>query len=175
MSGYVRPKGLVVLRCVLVVLALVLGASTLSACGDAEGAGSAEDGVSKDVPGLPDGTPVRVIEDVDHEQVIVPADPQRVVTLSEPTLDGALTLGVKPVGTVNGRGQSSVPHYIKDLAEGIPAVGSVAEFNFEAIGKLKPDLILTYASGGNNPAPSSTGPMTRWRSTSSRSCGCRGR
>lgn len=107
--------------------------------------------MAQGVPGLADGTPVRVIEDVNHRQVTVPAAPQRVVTLSEPTLDGALALGVKPVGSVNGRGQSTMPNYLIDLADGVPAVGSVAQFNFEAIAALKPDLILTYASGGNNP------------------------
>lgn len=112
---------------------------------------AAGDGLAKDIPGLADGTPVRVIEDVNHEPVTVPADPQRVVTLSEPTLDGALALGVKPIGSVNGRGQSTMPNYLIDLAEGIPTVGTVAQFNFEAIAALKPDLILTYASGGNNP------------------------
>ncbi|MFT3888910.1 MAG: iron-siderophore ABC transporter substrate-binding protein [Arachnia sp.] len=112
------------------------------------GAGEA---VAQGVPGLADGTPIRVIEDVNHKAVTVPAEPQRVVTLSEPTLDGALALGVTPVGSVNGRGQSTMPHYLIDLAEGIPTVGTVAQFNFEAIANLKPDLILTYASGGNNP------------------------
>ena len=94
-------------------------AGGLAACSDS-GAAEGSSDTARDVAGLPDGTPVRVIEDVDHQPVTVPVEPQRVVTLSEPTLDGALTLGVKPVGTVNGRGQSTVPHYIKDLAEGIP-------------------------------------------------------
>ncbi|HMS37490.1 MAG TPA: ABC transporter substrate-binding protein, partial [Arachnia sp.] len=143
------------------VAGLLAGALTLvlAACGGAPEAAPAPtststvagDGVANGVPGLADGTPIRVIEDVDHEPVTVPADPQRVVTLSEPTLDGSLALGVTPVGSVNGRGQSTMPNYLLDLADGIPTVGSVAQFNFEAIANLKPDLILTYASGGNNP------------------------
>ena len=143
------------------VAGLLVGALTLvlAACGGAPEAAPAPtststvagDGVANGVPGLADGTPIRVIEDVDHEPVTVPADPQRVVTLSEPTLDGSLALGVTPVGSVNGRGQSTMPNYLLDLADGIPTVGSVAQFNFEAIANLKPDLILTYASGGNNP------------------------
>lgn len=109
------------------------------------------EGIAEGIPGLEDGTPFRVIEDVRYDAVAVPVDPQRVVTLSEPTLDGALALDVKPVGSVNGRGQSTMPNYLIDLAEGIPEVGSVAQFNFEAIAAREPDLILTYASGGNNP------------------------
>ncbi len=109
------------------------------------------EGVASGIPGLADGTPFRVIEDVRHDAVAVPVQPKRVVTLSEPPLDGALALGVKPVGSVNGRGQTTMPNYLLDLAEGIPSVGTVAQFNFEAIADLEPDLILTYASGGNNP------------------------
>lgn len=134
-------------------VALVAFAGCGTATGPATGSTQSADseGVAQGAPGLADGLPVRVIEDVNHEPVTVPANPQRVVTLSEPTLDGALALGVKPVGSVNGRGQSTMPNYLIDLAEGIPTVGTVAQFNFEAIAALKPDLILTYASGGNNP------------------------
>lgn len=143
------------------IAAAAFGLLLLAGCGAAPAApvtsssppvsAPAADGVAKGIPGLADGTAIRVIEDVNHEPVTVPADPQRVVTLSEPTLDGALALGVKPIGSVNGRGQTTMPNYLIDLADGIPAVGTVAQFNFEAIAALKPDLILTYASGGNNP------------------------
>lgn len=125
----------------------VPGAASNSIHGVAVGA----EGVAEGIPGLEDGTAFRVIEDVRHDPVAVPVNPERVVTLSEPTLDGALALGVRPVGSVNGRGQSTMPNYLIDLAEGIPTVGTVAQFNFEAIAALEPDLILTYASGGNNP------------------------
>lgn len=139
----------------LAVLGLLAGCGSApvppqSASSAQPSAPPAGDSVAKDVPGLADGTPIRVIEDVNHELVTVPADPQRVVTLSEPTLDGALALGVTPVGSVNGRGQATMPNYLIDLAGGVPAVGTVAQFNFEAIAALRPDLILTYASGGNN-------------------------
>lgn len=150
----------------LAVLALAAAAAlVLSGCGagssepvanaasegEAYGIAVGEQGVAEGIPGVTDGTAVRVIEDVDHQAVAVPVEPERVVTLSEPTLDGTLRLGVMPVGTVNGRGQSGVPNYLRAEAEGVPTVGTVAQFNFEAIAKLKPDLILTYASGGNNP------------------------
>lgn len=139
-------------------LALMLGACTNGNVetpapgeGTAYGVAVGQEGVAKGVPGIADGTAIRVIEDVKREAVAVPVEPQRVITLSEPTLDGALALGVRPVGSVNGRGQSTMPNYLLDKTEGIPAVGTVAQFNYEAIAALKPDLILTYASGGNNP------------------------
>ena len=119
--------------------------------GSAYGVKVGEEGNANGIPGIADGEAFRVIEDVNYQPVAVPSNPKRVVTLSEPTLDGALRLGVVPVGSVNGRGQSTMPNYLLDLATDIPTVGSVSQFNFEAIANLKPDLILTYASGGNNP------------------------
>ncbi len=80
----------------------------------------------------------------------VPAEPQRVVALSEPTLDGALALGVTPVGTITGRGQSTVPHYLADRAGDLPILGGVANPNYEAIAKAKPDLILVDGTSINN-------------------------
>lgn len=138
------------LRSVAGLISAVLLSAVLVACGGSSGSDTS-DGTAKNVPGVEDGTPVRVLEGADEEEVIVPAEPKRVITLAEPTLDGALALDVEPIGTVNGRGQGSVPNYIKDRAEGIPQVGSVAQFNYEAIAKLKPDLILTYASTAANP------------------------
>jgi iron complex transport system substrate-binding protein len=85
--------------------------------------------------------------------VRVPAEPQRVVALSEPTLDGVLALGVVPVGTVSGRGQSAVPNYLAELAAGVPLLGGVAQPNFEAIGAARPDLILVDGTSINNNPP----------------------
>ncbi len=55
------------------------------------------------------------------------------VTLSEPTLDAALALalGINPVGTVSGRGQSTVPNYLKEKAKDVPLIGTVAQVNYE--------------------------------------------
>ena len=76
-------------------LALASGAAfTLAAC-SGESTSSSTSGGSGET---------RKIEDIDEEEVNVPVKPQRVVTLSEPTLDAALALGINPVGTVSGRG-----------------------------------------------------------------------
>lgn len=155
-SGKAMSRGRRLRAIALGVFAILLASGCAGGSGAGDGAPSnlpavGEEGVATGLPGLEDGTPIRVIEDVNYEAVAVPVEPKRVVTLSEPTLDGALTLGIEPVGSVNGRGQTTMPNYLIDRAEGIPAVGTVAQFNFEAIAALKPDLILTYASGGNNP------------------------
>ncbi|MFY1652940.1 ABC transporter substrate-binding protein [Solwaraspora sp. WMMB762] len=95
----------------------------------------------------------RVVVDIEGTEVEVPQRPRRVVTLSEPTLDGALALGVTPIGTTTGRGQSGVPNYLADQAADIPLLGSVAQPNFEAIGRAAPDLILVDGTSINNNPP----------------------
>ena len=92
----------------------------------------------------------RVVKDIDDQEVEVPADPQRIVTLSEPTLDGLLALGLKPVGTVAGRGQSGVPNYLADRAGDVEVIGTVAQPDYEKISALNPDLILVDGTSVNN-------------------------
>ena len=58
----------------------------------------------------------RQVIDANGQSQSVPDAPRRVVVLSELDLDSALTLGVQPVGTVNGRGQSTLPRYLLDKA-----------------------------------------------------------
>ena len=57
------------------------------------------------------------------------------------------------IGTVTGRGQSTVPGYLTDEAGKIPLLGGIAEPNFEAIGKAKPDLIVVDGTSINNNPP----------------------
>jgi iron complex transport system substrate-binding protein len=95
---------------------------------------------------------VRTVLDIDERSIEVPVNPERVITLSEPTLDGALALGVTPVGTTTGRGQATVPSYLSDVAADIPLVGAVANPNYEEIAKTSPDLILVDGTSINNNA-----------------------
>ncbi|SES11224.1 ABC transporter substrate-binding protein [Corynebacterium cystitidis] len=95
----------------------------------------------------------RTMVDVEGTTVEVPDKPQRIVTLSEPTLDAVLALGHTPVGTVAGRGQQTVPSYLMDRAADIPLLGSVSQLNFEAIGAVQPDLILVDGTSVNNNPP----------------------
>jgi iron complex transport system substrate-binding protein len=123
------------------------------------GGGDADDGTGAGGSGGGDvgvGTTAtgqtRTVLDIDDRPIEVPVSPQRVITLSEPTLDGALALGVVPVGTTSGRGQSGVPAYLSDLAADIPLVGAVANPNYEEIAKAAPDLILVDGTSINNNA-----------------------
>ncbi|MBP6791811.1 MAG: ABC transporter substrate-binding protein, partial [Aeromonas sp.] len=86
----------------------------------------------------------RQVLDANGQTHTVPEAPQRVVVLSELDLDSALTLGVQPVGTVNGRGQSTLPRYLLDKAgKEIQVVGDLDNPNLEKLIDLEPDLILT--------------------------------
>ncbi|MFC6317203.1 ABC transporter substrate-binding protein [Corynebacterium gerontici] len=91
-----------------------------------------------------------MVQDADGIDVIVPEHPEKVVTFSEPTLDAVLALGVRPAGTVAGRGLTTVPAYLQEAAGDVPIVGSVGQPNFEAIGALEPDLILVDGTSVNN-------------------------
>lgn len=127
-------------RAIWLLTALVLASTT--AC---SGGGSDE----------PAGA-TRTVTDVEGTEVSVPVNPERVVALSEPTLDAVIALGVEPIGTVAGRGQSTVPAYLADRAGSLPVLGGVAQPNYEAIGKAKPDLILVDGTSINNNADAMT-------------------
>ncbi|MFO6454088.1 MULTISPECIES: ABC transporter substrate-binding protein [unclassified Aeromicrobium] len=119
----------------LLFVALLGLAAACSASGDGRAAG-----------------PVRTVTDIDDQPVEVPERPERVVALSEPTLDALVTLGVTPVGAVTGRGQGTVPAYLADELEGVPVLGGIAQPNYEAIGRAEPDLILVDGTSINNNA-----------------------
>ena len=123
-------------RCRNVLLALLVGAATLvlAGCGST-GSGGTEDGGNG-----PGGS--RTITDARGTKVKVPNYPRRVVTLSEPTLDGALSLGLRPIATTSGRGQGGVSSYLAKQARGIANVGVLGQPNIEHVAALKPDLIL---------------------------------
>ncbi len=124
------------LRAAAGVIALVLAAVlALAGCG-----ADASDTSGSGAPGTESAT--RAVKDVSGDPVTVPAHPKRVVTLSEPTLDATLALGVQPVGSIAGRGQTGVPGYLAKKAGDVPIVGSVAELDFEKIATVNPDLIL---------------------------------
>ncbi len=91
------------------------------------------------------GSPVagdRAYTDAKGREVMIPDDPQRIVALSEPTLDGLLALGIEPVATTAGRGQGGLPSYLAERASGIESVGILGQPRIEKVAALAPDLIL---------------------------------
>lgn len=129
-----------------VLMLAACGGSTPSTTPTADTAGTPAASASGAKPGTttsaPDPNAKRTITDANGKQVEVPANPQRVVALSETDLDVMLALGLKPVGTISGRGQASTPRYLGDKPAGIPIVGTVSQPTVEKIIELGPDLIL---------------------------------
>lgn len=87
---------------------------------------------------------MREVTDAFGQKVQVPVQPTRVVVLSELELDSTLTLGLTPIGAVNGRGQPTLPRYLLNKAGmGIQVIGDLDSPNLESLIALEPDLILT--------------------------------
>ncbi|MDP9765385.1 ABC transporter substrate-binding protein [Deinococcus enclensis] len=73
----------------------------------------------------------------------VPIKPQRVIVLDTGPLDTALSLGIKPIGSVTILGDSKFPDYFGTRTQGIADVGTISQPSLEKIAALKPDLILS--------------------------------
>lgn len=113
-------------RAFMAALAVAASAGLLVACGSGSSAGEG----------------ARTITDGRGRAVEVPAAPRRVVALSEPTLDGMLAIGLRPIATTGGRGQSGTAAYLGTRADGIPSVGALGRPSIERVAELRPDLIL---------------------------------
>jgi len=88
-------------------------------------------------------------------ETTINAAPIKVVVISTGQADAMLTLGMCPIGSPPApRAEGPVSQYLKDAypdqvsaIEAITKVGSRNEPDIEAIGALKPDLILTNIAG----------------------------
>ena len=109
----------------------------LAACGD-KGNGNNASGAT------------RPFTNIQGDVVQVPEKPQRIAALSEPALDALLTMGITPIGAIQGRGQQGVASYLPDEAKDIELFGTVSEVNYEAIGAAAPDLIVADGTSINN-------------------------
>lgn len=84
----------------------------------------------------------REITDVTGESMCIPENPERIVGLMEADVDALLALGITPVGSTNGRGQTTPPRYMEEYLEDVTSVGQLNSPNLEVLLKLEPDLIL---------------------------------
>lgn len=109
----------------------------LAACGNSENEGGA-------------GGATRPFTNIQGDVVQVPEHPRRIAALSEPALDGLVTMGIMPIGGIQGRGQQGVASYLPDDAKNIELFGTVSEVNYEAIGAAAPDLIVADGTSINN-------------------------
>jgi len=87
---------------------------------------------------------IRVVDDLGRE-LIFDRPVQRIISLAPHNTENLFSAGAGDliVGTVDS---SDYPAAALD----IPRVGNYTKFNIEAILKLKPDLIVAWASGNNN-------------------------
>lgn len=86
-------------------------------------------------------TETRTVEGI-KGPVDIPAEPKRIAGLTYAYADHLVALGMKPYAMVTQVGQE-MPAYLKDKLEGVVPLGSVNEFNKEALLDTEPDLILS--------------------------------
>lgn len=72
----------------------------------------------------------------------VPAEPKKIVVLTNEGTEALLELGITPVGAVQSWTGDPWYDHIKDSMESVKNVGTESEPNIEAIAELEPDLII---------------------------------
>ena len=120
----------------LSLIAIVLSAVLLAACGNNEKDKTAGDTGSKD----------KESESYTVEHAMgtteVPKKPEKVVILTNEGTEALLAMGVKPVGAVKSWLGDPWYDHISDEMTDVEVVGDESALNVEAIAALKPDLII---------------------------------
>ncbi|MFB6506967.1 MULTISPECIES: ABC transporter substrate-binding protein [unclassified Streptomyces] len=133
-----RPSLILPRRAARVAAAIGAAALLVTGCGadsgDKDAKGSSDKGSA--------ASATRTVKDATGRAVEVPANPKRIVTLTQEELDAVLALGVKPVGITNGQGLNKPPAYLADKVEGIDIVGNLLQPVMDKVVAAKPDLIL---------------------------------
>lgn len=78
----------------------------------------------------------------DFGDTVIPATPQRVVTLYQGATDSAMALGIRPVGVVDSWLEQPMYRYLRDALDGVEHVGLETQPNLEKVAWLDPDLIV---------------------------------
>ncbi|MBP0448365.1 ABC transporter substrate-binding protein [Kitasatospora sp. RG8] len=151
MSTAQSPLHLARHRAVQALAATGAAALLLTGCGSSgssdkgsadKGGASASGAPAADAAGGGSGGGKRTVKDATGKAVEIPAEPKRIVTLTQEDLDAVLALGVKPVGITNGQGLNEPPAYLKDKVQGVPVVGNLLQPVMDKVIAAKPDLIL---------------------------------
>ncbi|MFJ2222838.1 ABC transporter substrate-binding protein [Streptomyces anulatus] len=135
-----RPARTAARRAARAVATLGAAALLLTACGADSDSGKP----SGDKAGKADtvSSATRTVKDATGKAVEIPAEPKRIVTLTQEDLDAVLALDIKPVGITNGQGLDKPPAYLADKVEGIDVVGNLLQPVMDKVVAAKPDLIL---------------------------------
>jgi iron complex transport system substrate-binding protein len=140
------------------LLSMAAGAILVTACGSGDDddavadAASATTGAPAASGGSAHATGDAFPVTIEHKygKTVIPAEPQRVVTVGFSDQDALLALGVVPVGIRDWYGDQpdATWPWAHDRLDGAkPAVLSSSELNFEQIRGLEPDLIIGLTSG----------------------------
>lgn len=135
-----RPTRTAARRAARAVAALGAAAMLLTACGTDSDSGTSSGGKGDKTDTASSAT--RTVKDATGKAVEIPAEPKRVVTLTQEDLDAVLALDIKPVGITNGQGLDKPPAYLADRVEGIGVVGNLLQPVMDKVVAAKPDLIL---------------------------------
>ncbi|SFL84897.1 iron complex transport system substrate-binding protein [Paenibacillus sp. 1_12] len=124
------------------LLAIVFVLSiVLSACGQSSqpAAGTKQGAAATPAPATTEGP--RKIKHIMGETE-VPAQPKKVIVLTNEGTEALLALGVKPIAAVDSYYGNPWYDHIKADMEGVKNIGGESQPNLELIASLKPDLIL---------------------------------
>jgi iron complex transport system substrate-binding protein len=133
LNGTYRSQATKMFRMFAMFLSLML---ILAGCGGGEQAANEQtsaETAKKEEP--------RIVKHVMGETK-VPAQPKKVVVLTNEGTEALLALGVKPVGAVKSfTGNPWYPHIEKEM-EGVTVLGEEGQPNLELIASLQPDMII---------------------------------
>ncbi|MFE2296185.1 ABC transporter substrate-binding protein [Streptomyces sp. NPDC059452] len=137
-----RPVRTASRRAAQAVATLGAAALLLTACGGSSDSGSSKPSGDKPASADSSASKTRTVKDATGTAVEIPAEPKRIVTLTQEDLDAVLALDIKPVGITNGQGLDKPPAYLADKVEGIDIVGNLLQPVMDKVVAAKPDLIL---------------------------------
>ncbi|WP_405927698.1 iron-siderophore ABC transporter substrate-binding protein [Streptomyces griseus] len=140
MNLHHRPARTVARRAARAVATLGAAALLLTACGTDSDSGKPSGNKAGKADSASSAT--RTVKDATGKAVEIPAEPKRIVTLTQEDLDAVLALDIKPVGITNGQGLDKPPAYLADKVEGIDIVGNLLQPVMDKVVAAKPDLIL---------------------------------
>ncbi|WP_141336438.1 ABC transporter substrate-binding protein [Paenibacillus sp. tmac-D7] len=136
MKTFIQAKSMTLLAVILMV------GLVLSACGTKPAAPAETNNTAggKTETATPAAAPHKVKHAMGETEV--PANPKRVVILTNEGTEALLSLGIKPVGAVKSFTGNPWYDHIKADMEGVTVLGEEGQPNIELIASLKPDLII---------------------------------
>lgn len=131
------------------LLAALVAAGALSACGTSEDTAGAESDTETD-RGVESAEPITITDSRGEEVALEDGPAQRVVALEWMHAENLVTLGVQPIGVADVDGYTTWAGASALLGEDVADVGTRSEPSIDAIIDLEPDLILAEADSSED-------------------------